>query len=135
MDPCSQIALNWTKSVRRGRDVASLALASAYYALARHGLIAVTVVGVTVFGVITFETFLVRHLTRLFYILLIALAAFLATTEPARPKLLMAAVFAYFLSFSFAARVTLLMMMRNDRAYRAALYPALRITFSRQDLT
>jgi hypothetical protein len=107
---------------------AFLAFASAYYALAQHNPIAVAVVGITVFGAIRLESLALRYLKWLLYFSLIGGAAVVATIEPAWPKLLTGAIFVYFLSFAYAAKVTFLMMMRNDRAYRA-LYPALRIHF------
>jgi hypothetical protein len=108
---------------------ASLAVASAYYAFTRYGLIALAMVGIAAFAAITFETLLVRHLTHLISLLLIAFATVVATTDAAWPKFLTGAALVYFLSFAFASRVTFVMMMRNDRAYRA-LYRALRIHFA-----
>ena len=105
-----------------------LALASAYYSLAQRNWIGVLLIGLAAFGVGRLESLILRHLTRHLYVLIIGLAVILATIGPAWPKLLTGAIFVYFLSFAFAARVTFHMMMRNDRAYRA-MYSALRFHF------
>lgn len=67
---------------------ASLTLASAYYAFTRNGRIAVAAVSIATLAAMTCETLLVRHLTRLICLLLVALATFVTTTEAAWPKFL-----------------------------------------------
>jgi hypothetical protein len=107
---------------------AVLGVASAYSALVGHNWVAVAVVIAALFGAIHLESLAIRRLAPLLITLLTGLVAALIMIQPAWPKLLIDSLFVYFLSFAYAARVTRLMMMRNDRAYRA-MYPALRITF------
>jgi hypothetical protein len=110
---------------------ASLALASAYYAFTRYGLVAVAIVAIATSVAIAGERLLLRNLTLSIYFLLTVLAAVVAAVDAAWPKFWAGAALAYFLSFASASHMTFAMMMRNDRAYRT-LYPALRIQFTNQ---
>lgn len=108
---------------------AFLILASAYLVMAHRNWLAIVVVALAGFAAVRLEALAVRHLTPLLFGLLFGTLSLVIATESAWLKLLLSALLLHFFSFAYAARVTFLMMMRNDRAY-AALYGALRIRFT-----
>ena len=105
-----------------------LLFASMYHAFVQSNWVALVVIVVAVFGAVRLEDLALRHLTLVLFTFLFGDIASIIVLDAAWLNFLMSALLAYFLTLAYAARITFLMMMRNDRAY-AALYGALRLRF------